>query len=265
MSGANFSRIKTWGAEVLTYSDLNAEFDNILTNLTPAGMDDESANAAAMQATSDPYPAGTASLATSLQGELRRLRYMLQQQSGMAQWYHDPVDTIWIPASAMIPLGTNPAAPGTYEYATNDIDVDYFAFDAGATEENAGFNIVMPDTWNLGTVKAKFFWTSPTGSTAGDTVEWQIKAGAYSNNDALDAALGTAQVISDTLLADNGAKLQVSDATPELTIGGTPALGDMIHFRVSRNTDGTDDMTEDAWLLGVLIQFTKGSTAGAAW
>lgn len=263
--GSTYSRVKTWGAEVLTYSDLNAEFDNILTNLTPAGVDDESTNAAAMQTTADPYPAASPSLATSLQGEIQRLRYIVQQITGMSYWYVDPVDTIWVPASSMIPLVTNTASPGTYEYGTNDIDVDYLAFDGGATEENAAFNIVMPDTWNLGTVKVKFFWTSATGSTAGDTVEWAIKAGAYSNNDALDAALGTAVVISDVLLADNGEKLQVSDSTPALTIAGTPAMGDMIHFRVYRNTDGTDDMTEDAWLIGVLIQFTKGSTAGAAW
>ena len=43
MAGATFSRVKTWIAEVLTASDLNAEFDNILNNLLPAGVDDECA------------------------------------------------------------------------------------------------------------------------------------------------------------------------------------------------------------------------------
>lgn len=40
----------------------------------PDSVDDNSANAAAMQATADPYPAGVASLATSLTGEIQRLR-----------------------------------------------------------------------------------------------------------------------------------------------------------------------------------------------
>lgn len=88
--GATFNRIKTWVSEVLETSDLNAEFDNILTNLTPAGMDDASANAAAMQATEDPYPADSESLATNLTGEIKRLRYLIKQITGESEWYIDP-------------------------------------------------------------------------------------------------------------------------------------------------------------------------------
>lgn len=263
--GATFSRLKTWAAEILTYSDLNAEFDNILTNLTPAGIDDESASDAAARATSDPYPAGSLSRATSLQGELQQLRYLVNQLTGMTYWYQDPVDTIWIPAGAMIPLTTNGAAAGTVEKATNDIMLDYFAFDT-ATEEFVSFNLVMPDTWNLGTIKAKFYWAPGTDSGAvGNTVEWKIACGALSNTDTIDAALGTAQVISDAVVTGESASLHVTGATPAITVGGTPALGDMIHFKVSRNVGGTDNHGYDAWLFGVLIQFTKGSTAGAAW
>lgn len=92
--GATFSRVKTWTTETLTDSDLNGEFDNILNNLTPAGIDDESAADAAMQATTDPYPAAAISKPTSLQGELQRLRYLIKQITGEAQWYIDPDNTI---------------------------------------------------------------------------------------------------------------------------------------------------------------------------
>ena len=88
--GSTFSRVKTWlAAQTLTAADLNAEFDNILNNFTPAGMDDESANAAAMQATADPYPGSVASLATSLTGEIQRIRYQLNQLVGGTYWYED--------------------------------------------------------------------------------------------------------------------------------------------------------------------------------
>jgi len=90
MAGATFSRVKTWIYEKLKASDLNAEFDNILTNFTPAGMDDQSSNVAAMQTTVDPYPAASPSLPTSLAGELQRLRYVLAQITGEAYWYVDP-------------------------------------------------------------------------------------------------------------------------------------------------------------------------------
>lgn len=178
--------------------------------------------------------------------------------------------TIWAPANAMTPTATNGAQPGVNEYATNDNMRSYLAFD-GATEEYACFDLPMPEGWDRSTIKAKFYWSSATGSTANDTVEWEIAGIAVSNNDALDVALGTSQVITDTLLANSGAKLQVSDATPAITVGGTPALGDLVQFKVSRNVGGTDDMTEDAWLFGVLIQIAEtmpdasGTNAIAAW
>lgn len=172
---------------------------------------------------------------------------------------------LYIDADAMVPCTTAGAAAGTKEYGTNDIEFDYFAFDGGATEERIQFKIAMPDEWDKGTVKAKFFWSSAAGSTAGDTVEFGIKAGAISNDDAIDAALGTAVTVSDTLLANDGADMQVSAASAAITVGGTPALGDMVAFEVYRNTDGTDDMTEDAWLFGVQIQFKETTTAVAAW
>jgi hypothetical protein len=170
---ALLSRVKTWIAETLTASDLNAEFDNILNGMTPDYVEDASANATAMQTTADPYPAAAASLATTLRGELQRLRYVIAQITGETYWYIDPdttlaalygmtlVDEIWIPAGAMIPLTTNGAQAGTTEFVTTDLMFDYLAFDT-ATEEFAAFNIVMPPSWNLGTVKAKFFWSPGT-------------------------------------------------------------------------------------------------------
>lgn len=92
--GATFARVKTWTTETLTDSDLNAEFDNILNNLTPAGIDDESASDAAARATTDPYPAAAISKATSLQGELQRLRYIIAQITGETYWYIDPDNNI---------------------------------------------------------------------------------------------------------------------------------------------------------------------------
>ncbi len=173
--------------------------------------------------------------------------------------------TIYIDAGAMVPCTTNGAESGTNEYGTNDIDWDYFAFDDGATEERVQFKLVMPEAWNEGTIKVKLYWSSATGSTAGDTVEWGIKGGAISDNDAIDAALGGDQTISDTLLANNGDDLQVAGATGAFTISGVPAEADIITFEVYRNTDGTDDMEEDAWLFGVWIQYLESSTEPSAW
>lgn len=99
--GATFGMIKSQSSGGTIYAaDWNAEFLNILNNLNPAGVDDESANVTAMQTVVDPYPGGSASLATSLQGELQRLRYLLVQITGETYWYIDPDYTI--PALAVV-------------------------------------------------------------------------------------------------------------------------------------------------------------------
>ena len=89
--GGNYSRLttRTNGNTIDGPTD-DAEFDNIIDNSTPAGLDDASANVAAMRATTDPYPAAVESLATSTEGEFERLRFILKQLSGEAQWYIDP-------------------------------------------------------------------------------------------------------------------------------------------------------------------------------
>ena len=171
--------------------------------------------------------------------------------------------TIFIPAGAMIPAYANSAQQITSSYASDTQQIDYWAFD-GATEEYVFFNLVMPEDWDIGTIKAKFYFIPASGCSAGDTVEWEIGAGAKSNDDTFDAAIGTTQVISDTILGGAAADLHVSGATPALTVGGTPALGDWVSFKVSRNVGGTDDMTEDAYLLGVVIQYAVKESA-AAW
>jgi len=163
---------------------------------------------------------------------------------------------VWIPAAAMIPLDTGGAAFGTYEYATNDVNIAYYAFD-GAAEEYVAFNVVMPENWNRSTIKAKFFWAPGSGDCSdADKVEWQIQGLAISNGDPLDAAFTDAgEVIYDSVTAHVNTDLYVTAATPAVTINGTPALTDMVNFEVSRNVGSADDdMTEDAWLFGVYLQ-----------
>lgn len=92
--GATFSRIKNWTAEILTNSDLNAEIDNILNNLTPAGTDDYSTNTTAMRISTDPGEDGTESLATSLAGELERIRFSIEEMKGTTYWYETAANSL---------------------------------------------------------------------------------------------------------------------------------------------------------------------------
>lgn len=90
-----FSRIKTWvSTEDVVYSDLNAEFDNVLTNFVPLMMDDYSTNVAQMQVKTDPGEVGTESLATTLAGEIARLRHLISEITGETQWYTSPSNSL---------------------------------------------------------------------------------------------------------------------------------------------------------------------------
>ena len=172
---------------------------------------------------------------------------------------------IYIDSGAMVATATNGAESGSYEFPTNDWMLDYFAFD-DTTEEFVCFKLRMPSAWDRSTIRAKFDWAPGSADcTAAETVEWEIAGQAISNDDAIDVVLGDAgEVIVDTVLAGENGDLHVSDATPAITIGGTPALGDLILFKISRNVGGTDDMVGDAWLFGCTIQF-KINQAVAAW
>jgi len=93
--GATFSRVKNWTAlENLTDTDLDAEFDNFITNFVPAGMDDYSASTAQMKLQTTPGALGTESLATSLAGELERIRFVLKRILGNTYWYEAPALSI---------------------------------------------------------------------------------------------------------------------------------------------------------------------------
>lgn len=82
---------KTWvTGEVLTAGDLNTSFTTAVTNSDPTSINDYSPNAASMRSVADPYPGSVESLATTLSGELERIRYVIAQITGQTYWYQDP-------------------------------------------------------------------------------------------------------------------------------------------------------------------------------
>jgi len=111
----------------------------------------------------------------------------------------------------------------------------------------------MPSDYNAGTVTAVFYWTAASGS--GDVI-WGLQGMSGGNDDALDIAYGTAQEVTDTLIA--AGDVHVTAATSAITIAGTPSAGDFVNFRVYRKAaDGADTLAADARLLGVRVTFTR--------
>lgn len=167
----------------------------------------------------------------------------------------DSSNTLWqvggkhmipLPASGWRAQSTNGPAAYLAELTTNRQMVEGFAFDA-ATDEFIQFSMPMPKSWDEGTITARFRWTAPSGT---GNVVWGIQLLAVSDDDAMDAAWGTAQTVTDTLLAVND--MHTTSETAAITAAGSPAEGDVLWARVYRDADNASDtFSADAVLMAV--------------
>lgn len=168
--------------------------------------------------------------------------------------------TVWIPAAAMQARTTSGAARGTFETSTNKNNFTTLDFDA-STQEFAQFSIAMPKSWNLGTVTFQPVWSHPS-TTTNFGVVWALQGVATSDDDALDVAFGTEQTSTDT--GGTTSDRYIGPESSAITIGGTPASGDVVQFQIKRNpSDGSDTMAVDARLHGVKLYITLNAATDA--
>lgn len=179
--------------------------------------------------------------------------------SNLTGLHKQGVQTIWVPASAM-KASTTDGASGltTVETTAGNPDLNVFDFATDA-DDYVQFTIGMPKNWDEGVINAQFYWTSTATDT--DGVTWGIQGIALSDNASIDTAFsgGTPQIIDD---ANQSAaeELLITAETPDITIGGTPAAGDLCFFRVFRDvSDSNDTAAEAARLLGVKLLYTTNA------
>jgi len=115
----NYSKLVTViTGQTITASERNNEFDNVINNMTPDGVDDASANLAAMQATTDP---SGGSLATDMRGEIKRLRFQIKVLGGLTNWYDTPTSTLDTVNKGL--MLTTPDGAHTYRIAIDNSGV----------------------------------------------------------------------------------------------------------------------------------------------
>ncbi len=163
---AVFTRVKSWVSnEVLTASDLNAEFNNLLNNTIPASIEDYSGDVSTMQTTADPGGSGTESLATTLAGEITRLRYKIKQLMNGTYWYSTPVGSLstgGISTAALAALSVTRAkmeavgqqvssSSGTFQTAsTSYVDVTNLTVTITTTGRPVMLKVIQDGTANAG-------------------------------------------------------------------------------------------------------------------
>tara|TARA_R100000315_G_scaffold22659_1_gene8392 strand:+ start:795 stop:2930 length:2136 start_codon:yes stop_codon:yes gene_type:complete len=175
--------------------------------------------------------------------------------------------TLWIDAGAMVPQVTNGAAAGTEEASSNDVMSDYFAFDA-STIEYVQAKVIIPEQWNGGTVKAKFYWKPTSSTTTSHTCRWSIAGTAHADGGTIDSSFGTDVAVNDDVLGTAAGRVHISDATGDITIAGSPVAhaDELVYFRIHRVANhANDDLNEDAHLLGVAIQYQEAATIDSGW
>lgn len=77
--------------QLIASSLWNGEWNNLNTNLIPAGIDSYSDTDAQMQIQTNPYPGSVTSHASNLGGELERIRYQIAALAGNTYWYQSVV------------------------------------------------------------------------------------------------------------------------------------------------------------------------------
>lgn len=166
--------------------------------------------------------------------------------------------TIPLVAASMRQRQTNGAAPGVVELTTYKQVVAYFAFDTSVSEA-VQFMVPMPKAYDGGTVTFRPRWRHGA-TTVNFGVVLGLRGVAVGDNEALDAAFGTAQYSTDT--GGTAGRQYIGPESAAITIAGTPVGGESIWFELFRATaDASDLMAIDLELIGVdlFITTTKGT------
>ena len=138
---------------------------------------------------------------------------------------------------------------------------------SNSVEQGAEFSVVMPEDWDLGTVRCKLLWTAydSTHAEQGEIVGWKVGAYSVPDEGAITNAPTNYVTVADALSQVN--ELHRTGATGALAMDGTRGAGNLVHFVVKRNVSAetTNPMDTDALLLGVWIQYGRTADVTTEW
>ena len=200
------------------------------------------------------FTAGRIPLYTIVTGSASVTSYTDHRDTGVTRTGTSGKHELPIMAAAMRPSASGGCqALAVIASAANQPDISTLDFDP-TTEEYAQFSLPMPKSWNLGTVTFRPVWSHPA-TTTNFGVVWGLQAIALSDDDAIAQAYGTAQTSTDTGGTTND--VYIGPESSAITIAGTPAIGDVVFFRLYRKAaDGADTLAVDARLHAIWLMIT---------
>ena len=163
--------------------------------------------------------------------------------------------TVWIPAQAMQPAGTNGCADiAVVDSGSNSgPDMQVLDFDK-ASEEFAQFSVAMPKSWDNDEITYQVYWI---GLAATTTCIWGLQVKALGDGETTDVAYGSAVTVTDASQG-SAVELLVSPVSSAIACGG--ATSDLLYCQVKRDADdGSDNMAGDARLVGIKIFYTTNT------
>jgi len=168
-------------------------------------------------------------------------------------------ETIWVPAVAMYPNGTNGCADLDQTELSNGPELKTLDFDKDS-DEFAQFAIAFPKSWNEGTITFQAFFTANSTNTG--TTAWGLAGVALADDGSLNTAFGTTVVATAKAHSGTANDLDVTAESGAVTIAGSPSTDEYVFFQIQRDVSA-DDLTADAKLLGIKIFFTTDAANDA--
>lgn len=165
-----------------------------------------------------------------------------------------PSGQAYISAGGMSPRILNGSSPTQVAASTNGQNITYEDFIDGSTR-SADTQWRSPSDWDGGTVTFTPIWL--VNSTSTNPIVWQMQGRSYGDGEAFDQALGTAVTSTDTGSGTVNT-VQIGPASAAMTLAGTPAAGELVHFRIFRDpSDVGDTLAATGRLIGVMINYGR--------
>jgi len=166
---------------------------------------------------------------------------------------YEPLKSVYWPAGAMSSDGTQCADPA--EVTINSGPKLYSIICADNDASIMHGTVVMPDSWDAGTVTFQVSYVQTAADTS--ALNMDIAAQCRNATTAINSTYGTEVAIDDAALTGSNAIDQTTSAA--VTADGTCAAGDFLAWQLALDATGTTTGVTTLHFLGVKMEYSVDS------